>query len=189
MIIGLVGKAGSGKDTAAGMIPGAKVFSFADPLKEFCAQVFDWPREVLWGPSELRNRYDPRYPGLTPRHALQTLGTEWGRGCYENIWADLGIRRAKAWLEEYNPALHAVFTDCRFINEARAIREAGGEVWRIIRPGSGLSGAASQHSSEIEQDSPAMESLVTATINNVLDVANLRVEVLAAVSLRHRTRT
>ena len=31
---------------------------------------------------------------LTPRHALQQLGTEWGRRCYNNTWIDYAIRVA-----------------------------------------------------------------------------------------------
>lgn len=32
---------------------------------------------------------------LTPRYALQQLGTEWARDCYSNTWIDYGIRVAK----------------------------------------------------------------------------------------------
>jgi hypothetical protein len=187
VIIGLVGKSGSGKDTAAGMIPGAKQMSFADPLKEFCAHVFDWDRETLWGPSELRNKPDPRYGNLTPRHALQTLGTNWGRELYQNVWVDLGIRRAQKFLSERptRPSasmrqLCVVFADCRFVNEARAIREAGGQVWRIVRPGAGLSGVAGAHPSEMEQESLAMDQLVTTVIVNSGSFEDLRAQVSRA---------
>lgn len=178
MIIGIVGKAGAGKDTIAAMIPGARRFSFADPLKEFVAQVFDWDRDTLWGPSENRNKPDPRYNGLTPRHALQTLGTEWGRGCYEDVWAQLGVRRALA-----HDGI-AVFTDCRFINEAKAIRESGGQVWRIVRPGAGLTGAAGSHPSELEQESAEMQALITTTIQNVGTLDDLRNAVQLALAMR-----
>lgn len=36
---------------------------------------------------------------LTPRFALQQLGTEWGRRCYPNIWVHNAIRDAKILLE------------------------------------------------------------------------------------------
>lgn len=224
MIIGIVGKSGSGKDTAAGFVPGAKRFSFADPLKKFAGEVFDWSEETLYGSSELRNVPDKRYPRgpctacfggphsyaygpsgkcsrcegagieyLTPRYALQTLGTEWGRSCFADTWAVLGVRKAKEWREqvthEYGcprdgewvewacdhrcPSI-AVFSDCRFVNEATAIRAAGGVVWRIVRPGVG---AASSHPSETEQDSPEMERLIDWTVKNTgsLDVLKSRV--------------
>lgn len=168
-LIGIVGRAGAGKDTIASFIPNARKFSFADPLKEFCAEVFDWPRETLWGPSELRNRPDPRYTRengtpLTPRYALQTLGTDWGRACDPDVWVRLGIRRAQAWLASNEGV--AVFADCRFVNEARAIREAGGQVWRVEREASGLAGAAGLHLSEMEQESAHMLRLVNVTIRN-----------------------
>jgi hypothetical protein len=111
---------------------------------------------------------------LTPRHALQTLGTNWGRKLYQNVWVDLGIRRAK----EAGGLI--VFSDCRFLNEARAIREAGGQVWRVVRPGAGLSGAAGLHPSEMEQESPSMDQLVTTVIVNSGSLEDLRAQVSRA---------
>jgi hypothetical protein len=210
MLIGLVGKARSGKDTVATSMVAVlrervKTFSFADPLKEFCMQVFGWNRETIFGTSDLRNRPDPRYrrPNgelLTPRFALQTLGTEWGRNCYENIWADLGVRRAQDWLEAYRncdcydacdcsaPRI-AVLTDCRFVNEAKAVRDAGGLVWKIERPGAGLSGPSGCHPSELELESPEMAALVTHTITNDSSLEVLRSRVLAILAAHRRLDT
>lgn len=97
---------------------------------------------------------------LTPRYALQTLGTEWGRDCYPGIWTDYGIRRARFLMDQ---GYDVVITDCRFTNEARAVREAGGQVWQIVRPGVGL---ATPHPSEVEQESDEFRKLVSFTIRN-----------------------
>lgn len=119
-IIGLLGKAGSGKDTAADVLVAAHGFvkvSMADPLKRICKDVFAFTDEQLWGPSEERNKpderyqrpyrvrtdvdeHETRYEGLTPRYALQKLGTEWGRDCYSNIWVDYALRTARRLLEQ-----------------------------------------------------------------------------------------
>lgn len=196
-LIGLTGHAGNGKDTVAEMIEGRR-FSFAEPLKLFCKATFDFTDEQVFGPSECRNRPDPRYTRedgapLTPRHALQTLGTEWGRACYPDVWADLGVRRATQWLSEESdtvsvikgklvfskckPVRVAILTDCRFINEAKAIRAAGGEVWRIIRPGHVLPPEIANHPSETEQDSPEMDALVTEEVVNGGTLADLKATV------------
>lgn len=185
MIIALAGQAGSGKDTVATMIAefrrDTRAFSFAEPLKRFAMEVFDWSEEQVFGASHLRNEPDPRYRRangelLTPRHALQTLGTEWGRSCFENIWADLGVRRAMA-----HTGL-AVITDCRFQNEAQAVRAAGGQVWKVIRPGAGLRGGAGAHASEMEQDSPEFSALVTARVANSGTLNELREQVRALLT-------
>lgn len=65
MIIGITGKAGSGKDTVADLL--VKDFSFvkvalADELKRICMRVFNFSIEQLFGPSEKRNEPDKRYP-------------------------------------------------------------------------------------------------------------------------------
>lgn len=187
-LIALAGRAGSGKNTAADMLGGRQI-AFAEPLKRFCQEVFAFTDEQVWGRSEWRNAPDKRYPRgdcpscfgtgiggpdqhcrecggrgleyLTPRYALQTLGTEWGRGCFGNVWAELGVRRALAFPEDL-----VVITDCRFINEAKSVRAAGGEVWRIVRQGAGLDGAAGLHPSEAEQESTEFLALVGRTVVN-----------------------
>lgn len=126
MIIGLVGRcvdpngnynsASAGKDTVAAILD--EVFDFerialAEPLKQFCAEVFEFSREQLWGGSEHRNR--PNAQGVTPRRALQTLGTEWGRALDPDVWIRYGLERAES-------VARAVITDVRFENELRAIQ-------------------------------------------------------------------
>ena len=182
MILGLVGLAGSGKSTVADILQkdhGFVSVALADPIKRICRELFSFTDVQLWGPSEERNKPDTRYPlvvgmdagepehgYLTPRHALQQLGTEFGRACYPNVWVDYGMRVAKALLtrsfvydaqnglrETHLVALPpgtmspkgVVFSDIRFQNEVEAIRAAGGAVWRIVRPGAGLKGTAGAH--------------------------------------------
>lgn len=155
-IIGITGHAGAGKDTAADILAtwlDAQKLALADPLKRFCREVYDFTEEQLWGPSAKRNEPDPRYRRvdgscLTPREALQTLGTEWGRRCYEDTWIDLGVRRA----QEIAVARHAIITDVRFPNEFIKIRCAGGLLLRIRRPGCGGAVGLAGHASEAAQD-------------------------------------
>lgn len=82
---------------------------------------------------------------LTPRFALQRLGTEWGRGCCKSTWVDYAIRRAKNL--ECNGYHVVLITDVRFVNEARAISATGGYVVRVHREGRG----PGPHASEREQ--------------------------------------
>ncbi len=171
MILGITGLAGAGKDTAADILVrefNAAKISLADPMKRFCQEVFDFSDEQLWGPSDCRNAKDLRYPKvgpdnsyLTPRYALQTLGTQWGRACYENVWIDYAIRTAQERLADEWP--YVVIPDVRFANELAAIKAAGGRVFRIERQGAGLTGEAAQHVSETEQNSFAD---VVETIRN-----------------------
>ena len=96
-LIGIAGRAGAGKDTVADILvkqAGYVKVALADPMKRACAEWFEWSAETLWGPSEKRNEPHDRLGGLTARKALQTLGTEWGRACYENVWVDYAIRTA-----------------------------------------------------------------------------------------------
>jgi len=57
----------------------------------------------------------------------------------------------KRWFLSYSAVRdtdHVVVPDVRFDVEAEAIRHLGGTIVHIVRPGAGLSGAASGHSSE-----------------------------------------
>ena len=146
-IIALAGRKGSGKDTACDAIievakrKGLRVvqLSFAAPLKRAVAAMFldhvvD-PRdmaEALNGPSEKRDlRVAFGSTAFTVRHALQTLGTEWGRKHLgPNVWVDLSLDLA----QQFPDNTVVVITDARFKNEFRRVREEGGFVWLIDRP-------------------------------------------------------
>jgi len=180
VIIALSGLAGSGKDTVADVLSmnaRCERVAFADPMKQFAREVFEFSHDQLYGPSAMRNAPDPRYTrpngeALTPRFALQTLGTEWGRNCDPSLWAKVGVRRA---IELEKAGLVAVITDCRFINEAKLVREAGGLVWFVDR---GLA-ASSTHPSETEMLSPEFQALVTVTVSNKRSLWDLAVSVRA----------
>ena len=63
------------------------------------------------------------------RTLMQTLGTEWGRNTLDQ---DFWIKCWKLKVELTRGFI--VADDVRFLNEALAIKEMGGEVWKIVRP-------------------------------------------------------
>ncbi len=63
-LVGLTGLAGSGKSEVARVLSERAGFTrvaFADPIKRLAMQLFGFSEEQLWGPSEARNRPDPRH--------------------------------------------------------------------------------------------------------------------------------
>ena len=140
MIIGICGFIGSGKDTIADYLVNLHHFrreSFANSLKDAVAHVFGWDRTLLEGRTkqarewrEVKDEWwsDRLGMEITPRYILQQWGTEVCRGGFhDDIWI--------ASLE--NKLRHSkddvVITDCRFPNEIKAIRAAGGRVIRVVR--------------------------------------------------------
>jgi energy-coupling factor transporter ATP-binding protein EcfA2 len=65
-IVGITGRAGSGKSTVAaqleGLFPGSEAFALADPIKVFAAAVFGFSQTQLWGPSVARGEVLPQSP-------------------------------------------------------------------------------------------------------------------------------
>lgn len=66
--------------------------------------------------------------GVSPRHMMQTLGTEWGR---DLINRDIWITMAKHRLLQAGEGM--VIPDVRFNDEAAWIRKAGGRVVHLLR--------------------------------------------------------
>jgi len=130
-IIGLSGKARSGKDTAAGMLEAAfnaKTVAFADPIRDAMRAIFGFNEAHFNG--SLKEVVVP-WIGKSPRQLMQTLGTEWGRNIVNNdLWRTLAARKIEQITDSFD---HAVVTDVRFENEAEMIRSMGGRVWHIVR--------------------------------------------------------
>jgi hypothetical protein len=83
-IIGISGKAGSGKDTVAEYLVehhGFVRMALADEMKRFCKRVFGFTDLQLWGPSDNRNAIDRRYDDLEEweraEDKLFEFGPEW----------------------------------------------------------------------------------------------------------------
>jgi hypothetical protein len=138
MIVGVVGFLGSGKGTVGDLLVAEHKFSkmaFADPLKDATAAIFGWPRNMLEGDTAesraFREAPDAFWSErfgfeVTPRWALQTLGTEGVR----NVLHD------SAWVcsfERRRTADNVVVVDTRFPNEIAKIKELGGFIVRTVR--------------------------------------------------------
>ena len=141
MIIGVCGLIGSGKDTIADYLQNIHQFrreSFAHTLKDAVAAVFGWDRELLEGRTKesraWREQVDTWWanrlnmPNLTPRYVLQVWGTEVARKAFhDNIWIASLENKLRKTTDDI------VISDCRFPNEIKAIKDAGGIVIRVIR--------------------------------------------------------
>lgn len=69
---------------------------------------------------------------LTPRHVLQTLGTEWGREQSKDIWIDYALQKADQLLDGGDSLV--VIPDGRFRNEALKVLRKGGILIKIVNP-------------------------------------------------------
>lgn len=133
-LVGITGKAGSGKSTAADFLVqnGWMRIKMAGPLKDMLRVLGLTDRHIE---GDLKEVPCDLLGGQTPRHAMITLGTEWGRQMIANdLWVNAARARIEAVLRE---GRNVVVDDVRFENEAEVIRKLGGKVLEIRR-GSGV---------------------------------------------------
>ena len=143
-LIGLYSPApGCGKTTAANLLIEHERVSFAAPLKR---AVWNMLNDLgLEGFNYAYVDKEAIIPGISvsARHMMQTLGTEWGRACiHPDFWVMIARAETQRTMAD---GRSVVLDDVRFPNEAAMIRDLGGELWRIERPGVTYSG---DHSSE-----------------------------------------
>lgn len=164
-LIALVGPKRSGKSEIAKILEwsGFACIKFSQPLKDMLLALPGITLDHIEG--HLKDVPCDVLMGQTPRHAMQTLGTEWGRDKIDtDIWLNLWKERIKG--------LHLVVVDdCRFLNEAFLVKSLGGEIWSVKREHCSYEG----HSSETQMSK--IESSMTFSNNGSLD--DLRVNVTA----------
>lgn len=160
-VIALTGLAGSGKSTASKHLiekHGYQLVKFAGPLKDMLRAIGLSEAQIE---GELKETPCAWLQGATPRHAMQTLGTQWGRDCIgARLWTELWVRRVQLILAAGG---RVVVDDCRFPNEAEEVRKLGGVVWRLV----GRGGIAGAHESEAGCGAADVE------IHNIDDIADL----------------
>jgi hypothetical protein len=142
MIVGISGFISSGKGTVATQLTekyGFRKDSFAASLKDACAVMFDWPRDMLEGETaesrEWREQVDEWWstklgiPNLTPRLALQLIGTDALRNNFSDaMWFTTLENRIRK-----NPSQNVVISDVRFPNEIKFIQDMGGLMIKVTR--------------------------------------------------------
>lgn len=173
MIIGLSGYARSGKNAVADILgENYRQVSFAEPMRKIL--LIQNPiigrvtgdKDITISEAVYSHGWD-KAKDLFPeiRRHLQVLGTEVGREMFgQDFWVHMAIKGIK-------PTDNVVFTDVRFFNEAYAIKNMGGEVWRINREGVG---AVNEHVSEHSLDNWKFDRV----INNNGTLNDLRVQIL-----------
>ncbi len=143
-VVGITGYKGSGKSVVGEFLEqnGFRASALADPMKEACKTIFLWSDEDVYG--DRKERIDPVW-GISPRQALQHLGTEWGQialpEAYENF---LEVTGRKLWIKRFMITVQShpevdrwVVPDVRFPHEAEEIKGilGCGLILRVNRPG------------------------------------------------------
>ena len=161
MIIGISGKAGSGKDTAAKMLEvlyanpdisyedfankryknfaDIQIVHFADSLKETAQVLFrigEWETNTQEGKKTTIN-----WIGKTVRELLQGIGQGLRDAIDPNLWVKILFANTEGWS-------NYIIADVRYPNEVYAIKKRNGILIRIDRKGAG----AGNHSSETALD-------------------------------------
>lgn len=149
-IIGIMGPKGSGKNTVAKIVKkinpkdfdNIHILSFADILKDVVSTMFSLDRDMLEGITEQarKQREQPIESlksifGFAPsgRDLLLIIGTKIMRNhLSKNIWSQLLMNKIRE-LDKNGHNLYLI-TDCRFLNEIKAIEEYGSHrLWMVIR--------------------------------------------------------
>ena len=192
------------------------VYDFTDeqlwgPSEKRSEQDERYPRSVSFSDGETRNIVEkdgqggwrPHY--LSPRKGLLVLGDAF-RECYPNTLVDYGLRIGGDLLERrasYDPTrgisgLHpndkpakgVVFSDARLWRELERIREAGGKLIRVTRPGAGLKGEDGKHLTESEMATiPDSEfDYILANNGGLEDLPRLVDEMMRCIGSSRHTR-
>lgn len=178
-IIGLHGKARAGKDTVADILEelvegSVRREAFADRLKLIAALslgITVHPDDV--GTSGIR-RWADQFKSTGSVVVLDARNTVVAKTSGREFLQRLGTEGIRDVLGEttlldavpFDPdADLLILTDVRTAAEAEYIREAGGEVWRVTRPGAG----AGNHKTE----RPLPDSLIDVEIDNSGTIADL----------------
>lgn len=208
ILIGLTGLAGAGKDTVADALveqAGFVKLAWADELRQEVLQAFE--RANLHLLTERATKEEPtqclalgwctnlefvqavnaaHYGGAmplealdeprSPRQILQWWGTEYRRAQDDQYWIALGCNRIRTLQGQGQQRI--VVTDCRFPNEAQALRSMGGELWQVFRPG--LRPVELGHASQASGDALQPERFIV----NSTSIADLRRQTLNLLQKR-----
>lgn len=178
-IIGITGRAGTGKSTVSHELVrryGFTRLAFADPLKgmlQVFLATYGYPAAIINRliDGDLKEQPCDALMGSTCRYALQTLGTEWGRDrVHAKLWLHhLGSRIDTLTAEQ---AQRVVIDDVRMNNEAEYLIDIGPdvEIWEV-KP----QGDARRHPPAHPSERGLNPELITGTVEHNFTMGSLSV--------------
>lgn len=202
IVVGLAGRAESGKDTAASMIEQwcidhdmtSKRLAFADPVKQM-AEAIDPLIDVI-EPYRLsehlacivkrnsldvetdtgwRAMWDEAKKTPDVRRLLQRIGTDAGRRIIkDDLWTSLMVDR----IREHSHFDVIIITDARFANEQTLVKDHDGCMILVERPVSTLNTDSAAHVSENSIDA----SLVDTSIVNDGSLDDLQRKIISVMN-------
>lgn len=133
-LLALIGPKQSGKTTLANLLKdhGWQTTSFSTPIKRMLGTLLldqgvngKDVTQILYG--DQKETPTPFLNYKTPRHAMQTLGSEWRDLIHKDLWIDIWLRTIDLKNEKI------IVDDVRFIHEANRIKSLGGKLIKISR--------------------------------------------------------
>lgn len=178
MLIGFLGKKGSGKTTASNFLVNELNFinkTFAEPLKKACQDLFLLEDDQIYG--NKKEEIDKRW-GCSPRKILQFIGTDLLRNNINKIMPNIGdnifIDIFKVWYEE-NKEKNIVISDVRFKNEIDFIHNNGGIIIKLDRNNDNNDKHESEYINNLEYDYIINNNFLLENLNkNIIDIYNVR---------------
>lgn len=125
VIIGLLGKAGSGKTSVANYLEkkyDVKRVAFAAPLKRMAKDIWEFSDDQVYGEADVKEAVDLRW-GVSPRVCMQRLG----QAARDHLGDDCWILAALNSVD--GPGVW-VIEDVRYQNEVDTVAKLG-FVWRL----------------------------------------------------------
>lgn len=200
LILGLSGRAGAGKDTAADLLCEAWQFyrfAFADALRAEITEAFGvdpglFANELKehataaltigrCNDGEFIQTMVARCESITsprsPREIMQLWGTEYRRAQQPRYWIDRAAETLDVALRQ--GFRRVVLTDVRFVNEAQFIRMHGGKIWHIDRVQARCREA--HHQSELEVSAIVADR----AISNNRSMTSFATEIMKAYEASH----
>lgn len=134
IMIGLTGRARTGKTTAAEHLTGTYLlehYAFADPLRDGLMAIFNLDPTDFEGD---RKEQPLAWLDHSPRQLMQSMGTEWARNTvHPDVWVKLAEQNLDYMTKSLGAVTGFVVSDVRFDNEADFIRRSGGTIIHIWR--------------------------------------------------------
>lgn len=134
IIIGITGKKGAGKSTAADYLVhnyNFNEYAFATILKSVCMEIFKLKTTQLYGTQHEKESID-EYWNVSPRTIMQEVGSAI-RDIGERIPAlsQIWIRSTHREIEEHESLKKILISDLRYPDEADSIRAYAAKGWKV----------------------------------------------------------